>query len=68
MRALTAVAHVNNIVRKRRGISVNTALHLVRYFNPTPEFSLNLQTAHDLRASEIAGARKVPHEMLPRAA
>lgn len=59
---------VNDIVLERRGVSADTALRLGRYFNTPPEFWLNLQAAYDLRVSEIAGAKKIMREVMPRAA
>ena len=59
---------VNDIVRERRGISADTALRLARYFDTTPQFWLNLQTAYDLRVAESAAGRKIAREVLPKAA
>jgi addiction module HigA family antidote len=46
---------INDIVRRRRAVTADTALRLGAYFGTAPEFWLNLQTSHDL---EVAG-RKV---------
>lgn len=54
---------VNDIVRERRGISADTALRLARYFDSSPQFWLNLQTAHDLRVAEIAAGKKIMQEV-----
>ncbi len=59
---------INDIVRERRGISADTALRLARYFDTTPQFWLNLQTAYDLRVAESAAGRKIAREVLPKAA
>jgi len=40
------------ILRGRRAISPDTAARLARYFRTTPQFWLNLQTAHDLEELE----------------
>jgi addiction module HigA family antidote len=40
---------VNKIVRKRRSVSADTGSRLSRYFDTTPQFWWNLQTAYDLR-------------------
>jgi addiction module HigA family antidote len=45
---------VNDIVRERRSISPDTALRLARFFGTTPEFWLDLQTAHDLKTAQAA--------------
>lgn len=54
---------VNDIVRERRGISADTALRLARYFDSSPQFWLNLQTAYDLRVAEIAAGKKIEREV-----
>jgi len=44
---------VNEMVRGKRGITPQSALLLASYFKNSPEFWMNLQTAHDLsRARE----------------
>ena len=50
---------VNEVVRGKRGITPQSALLLAAYFKNSPEFWMNLQSAHDLsRARE--GMRKRP--------
>ena len=39
---------VNELVRGKRGITPQSALLLSEYFRNSPEFWMNLQTAHDL--------------------
>jgi addiction module HigA family antidote len=39
---------ISEIVRENRSVTADTALRLAKHFNTTPEFWLNLQTAHDL--------------------
>ena len=39
---------ITDIIRERRGVSADTAHRLGRYFKTTPDFWINLQTAHDL--------------------
>lgn len=44
---------VNEMVRGKRGITPQSALLLAAYFKNSPEFWMNLQSAHDLsRARE----------------
>jgi addiction module HigA family antidote len=51
---------VNELVRGKRGITPESALLLSEYFRNSPEFWMNLQTAHDLsRARQEMGKR--PH-------
>ena len=59
---------VNDIVRERRGVSADTALRLARYFDTTPQFWLNLQTAYDLRLAEAESGKKITREVMPKAA
>jgi addiction module HigA family antidote len=48
---------INELIRKRRGITPSTALRLARFFGNTPSFWLNLQLRWDLfRAEKIEGA------------
>jgi antitoxin HigA-1 len=56
-RALNAIpARINEIVRGRRDISADTALHLARYFNMSHPFWLNLQSNFDVQCAEdVAG-------------
>ena len=50
---------INEIVLEKRGITVDTALRLSRYFGTTFEFWLNLQ-----RAYEIGLARDIQKAIL----
>jgi addiction module HigA family antidote len=43
---------INEIIRGKRAITVDTALRLAKYFSTTPQFWLNLQSHYDL---EMAG-------------
>ena len=42
---------INEIVRGKRAISVDTALRLARYFGTTPQFWLNLQMRYDIETA-----------------
>ena len=49
---------VNELVRGKRGITPESALLLSEYFRNSPEFWMNLQTAHDLsRTRQEIGKR-----------
>jgi len=39
---------LNELIRGKRGMTPETAWKLARFFNTSPEFWMNLQTAHDL--------------------
>ncbi len=45
------VQRVNELVRGKRGVTPETAWLLAQALNTTPEYWLNLQTAHDLARS-----------------
>ena len=40
---------ISEIIKGKRGITVDTALRLARYFGGTPEFWLNLQMNYELK-------------------
>src|SRR5476651_1314764 len=56
---------INDIVRKRRGVTADTAMRLARYFGGDARSWLNLQTAHDLRVAEISNSKRVAREVSP---
>jgi addiction module HigA family antidote len=58
-RALAEAIHVpanrvTEIVRGHRDITADTAIRLGRYFDTTPQFWLNAQTAHDLSKAQAS--------------
>lgn len=61
-------SRVNDIVLERRGITVDTAFRLVRYFGGDVQSWLNLQTAYDFRVAERTIAAKIAREVEPKAA
>ncbi|MBI4489989.1 MAG: HigA family addiction module antidote protein [Deltaproteobacteria bacterium] len=58
-------ARINEIVRKRRGITGDTALRLARYFETDAQSWLNLQTAYDLRVAELASGDAIERQVKP---
>ncbi|HUB91668.1 MAG TPA: HigA family addiction module antitoxin [Dyella sp.] len=60
-------ARINDIVRKRRGITADTALRVARYFGADAQSWLNLQQHYELACAqrEIGAAVRKIH---PRAA
>jgi len=68
MRLRVPAPRINDLVRERRGVSVDTALRLARFFNNTPEFWMNLQTAYDLKIARANKAREIEHDVTPLAA
>jgi antitoxin HigA-1 len=57
---------LNDIVRRRRGITADTALRLARYLGTSPRFWLNLQTIFDLRVAEYEKRRIIHKQISPR--
>ena len=58
-RLLPTPARINEIVRGRRGISADTALRLARFFNPSHQFWLNLQSNDDVKCAEDAAGKVI---------
>ena len=58
---------LNDVVRGRRGVSVDTALRLGGYFGTTPEFWINLQTRHDLDVAGRTLRSDIEREIEPHA-
>ena len=58
---------VSEIIRGRRDMTADTAMRLARYFDTTPEFWLNLQTAHDLSKVAAERGKEIARKVKPRA-
>ena|SRR5215831_9504449 len=59
------VTRVNDVVRGRRAITVDTALRLSRYFGTTPQFWMNLQANYDLEVVEDARGSEIADRIKP---
>ena len=59
---------INEIVRERRAITLDTALRLARYFGTTAQFWMNLQTSYDLKFTELKIGSKIDSEVHMRLA
>ncbi len=46
------IQRVNGLIAERRAVTPETAILLSRVLGTTPEFWMNLQTAHDLWIAE----------------
>ena len=55
---------INDVIRQKRGISIDTALRLARYFNTTPQFWMNLQISYDLKMAK-QNMTKIENEIIP---
>ena len=58
-------SRVNDIVLERRGITVDTAMRLVRYFGGNVQSGMNLQTAYEIKVAGKALARRLEKEIVP---
>lgn len=56
---------INDVVRQRRAVTVDTALRLGRYFGTTPEFWMNLQTAYDLKVAAMNDDERIRRDITP---
>jgi len=61
-------SRINDIVLERRGVTVDTALRLVRYFGGDVQTWMNLQTAYEVKVAEKELAPRIAREVLPMAA
>ena len=61
-----SVNRVTKILNGQRGVSVDTALRLARYFGTTPQLWLNLQKSWELRQAEIQIGRTIAEQVTPR--
>lgn len=43
---------INDVVREKRAITVDTAMRLARYFDTTARFWLDLQSTYELKIAE----------------
>lgn len=59
---------IGAIIKETRAVTADTALRLGRYFGTTPEFWLNLQSAHDLSKAEMELGEVISRDVTPRAA
>ena len=55
---------INDVIRQKRGISIDTALRLARYFNTTAQFWMNLQISYDLKIARQK-MTKIDEEIIP---
>ena len=58
---------INELVRKRRGMTADTALRLARYFGGDPRAWLVMQMEFDLREAELKAGKLIEQQVTPRA-
>ena len=61
-------SRINDIVLERRGVTVDTAMRLVRYFGGDVQSWMNLQSAFEIKVAEKQLAKKVLAEIQPMTA
>ena len=61
-------SRINDIVLERRGVTVDTALRLVRYFGGDVQSWMNLQTAYEIKVAGKKLVKKIAEEVRPLAA
>ena len=55
---------IYDVVRQKRGVSIDTALRLAIYFNTTAQFWMNLQVSYDLKIAR-QNMKKIENEIIP---
>ena len=55
---------INDVVRQKRGVSIDTALRLATYFNTTAQFWMNLQISYDLKIAR-QNMTNIEDEIIP---
>lgn len=58
-------SRINDIVLERRGITVDTAMRLVRFYGGDVRSWMNLQTAYEIKVAEESLSKKVEEEVQP---
>ena len=59
---------IGGIIKGQRGITVDTALRLARYFGTSAQMWMSLQAKYDLGTAEDTIGRRIEREVLPRSA
>jgi addiction module HigA family antidote len=60
-------SRINDVVLERRGITVDTAMRLVRFFGGDVQSWMNLQTAYEIKIAEATLADRIDQEVTPMA-
>ena len=58
-------SRINDIVLERRGVAVDTAMRIVRYFGGDVQSWMNLQTAFEIKVADKQLAKRVLAEIQP---
>ncbi len=58
-------SRINDIVLERRGITVDTAMRLARYFGGDVQSWMNLQTAYEIKVAQTELGARIDREITP---
>jgi antitoxin HigA-1 len=58
-------SRINDITLERRGVTVDTAMRLVRYFGGDVQSWMNLQTTYEIKMAEKENAKRIAREVMP---
>ena len=58
-------SRINDIVLERRGVTVDTAMRLTRYFGGDVQTWMNLQIAYEIKIAEKTLSKRVQAEVQP---
>ena len=58
-------SRINDITLERRGVTVDTAMRLVRYFGGDVHSWMNLQMAYEIKLAEKEKAKRIEREVVP---
>lgn len=61
-------SRINDIVLERRGVTVDTAMRLVRFFGGDVQSWMNLQTAYEIKVAQRELAPRIAREVSPLSA
>ena len=61
-------SRINDIVLERRGVTVDTAMRLTRYFGGDVQTWMNLQVSYEIKIAEKTLSKRVQTEVQPLAA
>ena len=60
-------SRIDQITKEKRSLSPDTALRLAKYFGGDAQSWLNIQSAYDLKKTEIESGSLIDTEVLPMA-
>ena len=61
-------SRINDITLERRGVTVDTAMRLVRYFGGDVQTWMNLQTTYEIKVASKERAKRIAREVVPMTA